>query len=154
MTKTKTIIRKDNGVKLKYKVKPNWKLDTWAKPKDRKEVLSKLEYALVRNCTEWEACAYAWISQQTLIEWKKEDPKLSERIDDRKKLYKQAIKFKSYERAMNSKNKDSTEILFKIDDDYKEKKQLEVWETSLVAIARLMQQKRLDKEKENGNTEN
>lgn len=147
MVKTKVITRKDNWAKLKYKVKPNWKLDTWAKPKDRTEILNKLEYALVRNCSEWEACAYAWISQQTLIEWKKADPKLSERIDDRKKLYKQAIKFKSYERAMNSRNKDSTEILFKIDDSYKDRKEIDVGETSLVAIAKMMQQKRLDREK-------
>jgi hypothetical protein len=48
---------------------------------------------------------------------------------------------------MNSRNKDSTEILFKIDDSYKDRKEIDVGETSLVAIAKMMQQKRLDREK-------
>ena len=147
MARTKTIIRKDNWVKLKYKVKPDWKLATWRPSKQTPEILEKLKMALMRNCTETEACAYAEIDPSTLTARKNADPKFSKQIQAWKEMYKQAIKFKSYERAMNAKNKDSTEILFRIDDSYKERKEIDMWETSLVAIAKIMQQKRLDKEK-------
>jgi hypothetical protein len=49
---------------------------------------------------------------------------------------------------MNAKNKDSTEILFKVDKSYSDKQDIDVkWEVSLVWIAKAMQQKRLDREK-------
>lgn len=145
--KTKTIIRKDNWVKLKYKLDKNGKVMTWRPTKKTEDVLQKLKYAFMRNCTEAEACAYAEIWESTLNKRKEDDPKFIEQIRAWKAMYAQSIKFKSYERAMNAKNKDSTDILFKIDDSYKERKEIDVWETSLVAIAKAMQQKRLENEK-------
>ena len=148
MVKTKVITRKDNWVKLKYKVKPDWKLDTWRPTKQTPELMEKLKYALMRNCTETEACAYAEIDPSTLTARKNADPKFSKQIQAWKEMYVQAIKFKSYERAMNAKNKDSTEILFKVDKSYSDKQDIDVkWEVSLVWIAKAMQQKRLDREK-------
>lgn len=148
MVKTKVITRKDNWVKLKYKVKPDWKLATGRPTKQTPEILEKLKTALMRNCTETEACAYAEIDPSTLTARKNADPKFSKQIQAWKEMYIQAIKFKSYERAMNAKNKDSTEILFKIDKSYSDKIDADIkWEISLVDIAKQMQQKRLDREK-------
>lgn len=131
-----------------YPVKENWKLATWKPTKKTEAVLNKLQFALERGCTEWEACAYAGIKQQTLVNWKNDDKELVEQIEAWKSLYVQQIKFKSFERAMNEKNRDSTDILFKIDKRYSDKVDANVkWELSLVSIAKQMQQKRLDREK-------
>lgn len=154
MPKTKVVKRKlplwstKGWEKAKYKVKPNWKLDTWKPSKKTTATLNKLQYALMRGCTEWEACAYAEIRQQTLIEWKNESKEFAEQIEHWKEMYIQAIKFASYDRAMNRKNRDSTDILFKVDKRYSDKAEVEhKWEISLIDIAREMQQKRLDQEK-------
>jgi len=56
---------------------------------------------------------------------KEDDPKFIEQIRAWKELYVQAIKFKSYERAMNAKNRDSTDILFKVDKSYSDKSEVE-----------------------------
>lgn len=45
------------------------------------EVLNKLEEAFLLGCTDKEACLMADITQQTLIEWKKDKPDFSERIE-------------------------------------------------------------------------
>lgn len=148
MPRTKVITRKDNGVKLRYKVDKNWKVMTWRPTKKTPEVLDKLKEALMKGCTEWEACAYAEIDPTTLVDRKKADPKFSLQIEHWKELYVQAIKFASYNRAINEKNRDSTDILFKIDKRYTDKQDIDVkWELSLVWIAKAMQQKRLDREK-------
>ena len=131
-----------------FKVRKDWKLDTWRPTKKTDDILQKLKYAFMRNCTEAEACAYAEIWESTLNKRKEDDPKFIEQIRAWKEMYVQAIKFKSYERAMNAKNKDSTEILFKVDKSYSDKIDADIkWEVSLVNIAKAMQQKRLDKEK-------
>ena len=131
-----------------FKVRKDWKLATGRPTKKTDDVLQKLKYAFMRNCTEAEACAYAEIWESTLNKWKEEDPKFIEQIRAWKELYVQAIKFKSYERAMNAKNRDSTDILFKVDKSYSDKSEVEhKWQISLVDIAKEMQQKRLDKEK-------
>lgn len=152
--KTVTINRKvrewskKRSNKQTLKVRKDWKLDTWRPTKKTDGVLEKLKTALMRNCTEAEACSYAWIDQSTLIDWKKQDPKFSKRVDDCKNLYKQAIKFASYERALNTKNRDSTDILFKIDPTYQDTKEIKhSWTVSLVHLARLTQEKRLENEK-------
>jgi hypothetical protein len=41
-------------------------------------------------------------------------------------MYPQAIKFASFDRAMNEKNRDSTDILFKIDKRYSDKQDIDV----------------------------
>lgn len=141
-----TVERK--STKQTFKVRPDWKLDTWRPTKKTPEVLEKLKYAFMRNCTEAEASAYAEISEDTLNKRKAEDPNFIKQIRAWKDMYVQAIKFKSYERAMNAKNKDSTEILFKVDKSYSDKQDIDVkGEVSLVWIAKAMQQKRLDREK-------
>ena len=146
--KTKVITRKDNGVKLRYKVDKNWKVMTWRPTKKTPEILQKLKEAYMRNCTDEEACAYAEISESALNRRKDEDPKFKEQIKHWRWLYVQAIKFASYERALNTKNRDATDILFKIDKSYSDKQDIDVkWEISLVWIAKAMQQKRLDREK-------
>ena len=131
-----------------FKVRKDWKLDTWRPTKKTPEILNKLQDALMKWCTEWEACAYAGITQQVLVNWKNEDKNLIEQIQAWKDMYIQAIKFASYDRAMNRKNRDSTDILFKIDKRYSDKIDADIkWEISLVDIAKQMQQKRLDREK-------
>lgn len=152
--KTKIIKRKlplwstKGWEEAKYQLKPNGKLATWKPSKKTPEVLKKLQEALMKWCTEWEACAYAEISQQVLVKRKNEDKEFVEQIEHRKEMYIQAIKFVSYERAMNEKNRDSTDILFKVDKRYSDKQDIDVkWEVSLVWIAKAMQQKRLDREK-------
>ena len=131
-----------------FKVRKDWKLATWRPTKKTDDILQKLKYAFMRNCTEAEACAYAEIWESTLNKRKEDDPKFIEQIRAWKELYVQAIKFKSYERAMNAKNRDSTDILFKVDKSYSDKSEVEhKWQISLVDIAKEMQQKRLDREK-------
>ena len=66
------------------------------------------------------------ISQVSLIKWKKEDAELVNTIEHWKEMYIQAIKFASFERAMNEKNRDSTDILFKIDKRYSDKQDIDV----------------------------
>ena len=71
----------------------------------------------------------------------------TEQIEAWKDLYVQQIKFKSFKRAMNEKNRDSTDILFKIDKRYSDKVDANVKaEVSLVWIAKAVQQKRIDRE--------
>lgn len=131
-----------------FKVRKDWKLDTWRPTKKTPELLGKLKDALMKGCTEAEACAYAGLDQSTLIDWKNEDKNFAKQIEQWKELYVQAIKFASYNRAMNEKNRDATDILFKIDKRYSDKVDANVkWEISLVDIAKQMQQKRLDREK-------
>lgn len=160
MPKTKIVKRKLplNSTKgweqAKYQIKPNGKIMTWKPSKKTPETLSKLQEALMKWCTEWEACAYAWIRQQTLIEWKNDSKEFSEQIDHWKEMYIQALKFVSFQRAMNENNKDATEILFKVDKRYSDKQDIDVkWEVSLVSIAKQMQQKRLDREKDSDLTD-
>ena len=149
--KSKVIKRKlplGETVEARYKLNLDWKILTWRPVKKTPELLKKLQEALMKWCTEQEACAYAWISQVSLIKWKKEDAELVNTIEHRKEMYIQAIKFASFERAMNKKNRDSTDILFKVDKRYSDKQDIDVkWEVSLVWIAKAMQQKRLDREK-------
>lgn len=45
------------------------------------ETLSKLEEAFLMGCSDKEACLIAGITQQTLIEWKKDKPEFTERIE-------------------------------------------------------------------------
>ena len=148
---SRTVIRKDTWVKITYKLDERGKTQVWRKSKKTPEVLQKLEEAYRVNCTDEEACAHAWISESTLNNWKNEDEKFLEQIKAWRKSYYYSIKNASYERAMDIKNKDSTEILFKIDKSYSDKVDANVkWELSLVSIAKQMQQKRLDKEKQDG----
>ena len=145
---SRTVIRKDNGVKIKYTLDERGKTQVGRKSKKTPEVLKKLEEAFMVNCSEEEACAHAWITETTLNNWKNEDPKFIERIKACKKSYFYAIKNASFQRAQNIKNRDSTDILFKIDKSYSDKQDIDVkWEVSLVWIAKAMQQKRLDREK-------
>ena len=155
MVKTKKIGRKlplnstKGWTEAVYKVTADGKIMTWRKTKKTPELLIKLQDALMKWCTEWEACAYVGIRQQTLIERKKESKEFSEQIEHWKRMYVQALKFVSYQRAMTYANKDATEILFKIDKRYSDKHDIDVkWEISLVWIAKAMQQKRLDREKD------
>lgn len=132
----------------KYRVKKDWKLDTWRPTKKTPEVLEKLREAFKVNCTEEEASAHAWISLDTLNNWKANDPDFLNKIRQWKKEYFYDIKKASHERAQNIKNRDSTDILFKIDKSYSDKQDIDVkGEVSLVWIAKAMQQKRLDREK-------
>ena len=134
--------------KQTFNVRKDGKLDTWRPTKKTPEVLQKLKYAYMRNCTDAEACAYAEIWESTLNKRKDEDPNFIEQIRSWRAMYIQAIKFASYDRAMDKKNRDSTDILFKVDKSYSDKSEVEhKWEISLIDIAREMQQKRLDKEK-------
>lgn len=131
-----------------FKVRKDWKLDTGRPTKKTPEVLEKLKYAFMRNCTEEEASAYAGISYDTLNKRKAEDENFIKEIKAWRAMYVQAIKFASFERASDTKNRDATDILFKIDKSYSDKQDIDVkWEVSLVWIAKAMQQKRLDKEK-------
>lgn len=134
-------------VKVKYKLNLDWKILTWRPAKKTPELLKNLQEALMKGCTEQEACAYAWISQVSLIKRKKEDANLVNTIAHWKSLYAQHIKFASFDRAMDTDNKDSTDILFKIDKRYSDKQDIDVkGEISLVWLAKAMQQKRLDSE--------
>ena len=150
--KTK-IIRRPNPnkegkmIKVKYKVDKNGKIATGRPTKKTPEVLKKLEEAFLYNCTEAEACAYAWITEQTLNERKKADPKFYEWIQWAKSQYYYAIKKTSYTRATNVRTKDSTEILFRIDSRYKEKQEEKNTTVTIVDVARIMQERRLAREK-------
>ena len=144
---SKVIVRSD-WTKAKYKVKKDWKLDVWRPTKKTPEVLKKLEEAYRVNCTDEEASAHAGIWLRTLNDWKEQDPEFSQQIQAWKKSYYFSIKNASFQRAQNIKNRDSTDILFKIDKSYSDKQDIDVkGEVSLVWIAKAMQQKRLDREK-------
>lgn len=144
---SKIIVRSD-WTKAKYKVKKDWKLDVWRPTKKTPDVLKKLEEAYRVNCTDEEASAHAWISLRTLNDWKEQDAEFLQQIQAWKKSYYFSIKNASFQRAQNIKNRDATDILFKIDKSYSDKQDIDVkWEVSLVWIAKAMQQKRLDREK-------
>lgn len=142
------IITKSNWTKAKMAVRKDWKLDTWRPTKKTKEVLKKLQAAYEVNCTDEEAASHAGISEATLNNRKKEDADFLEQIRQWRRSYNFRIRETSFKRATNVKNRDSTDILFKIDKRYSDKQDIDVkWEVSLVWIAKIMQQKRLDKEK-------
>lgn len=151
--KTKVIKRKPPewtnkwGKKARYGVKKNWKLATWCPSKKTQEVLDKLQEALMKKCTEWEACAYAWIDPTTLVKWKNEDPEFSKRIDKCKTMYMQAVKFASYERMMNLKNRDATDILMKLDKEFTDKVEVK-WEITLRDAIKAIKEKRLGNSEE------
>lgn len=146
---SRTVVRKDTGVKITYKLDERGKTQVGRKSKKTPEVLQKLEEAYRVNCTDEEACAHAWIAESTLNNWKNEDEKFLEQIRQWRKSYYYEIKNASFKRAQNTKNRDATDILFKIDKSYSDKQDIDVkWEVSLVWIAKAMQQKRLDKEKQ------
>lgn len=133
----------------KYKLKKDWKLDTGRPTKKTPEVLEKLREAYKVNCTDEEACSHAWISLGTLDTWKANDADFSRQIQRWRKEYYYDIKKASHERAMNTKNRDATDILFKVDKSYSDKQEIEhKWTVSLVDIAKQVQDERLDKEKE------
>jgi hypothetical protein len=130
------------------KLKANWKQDTWRPTKKTTEVLKKLQEAYEVNCTDEEAASHAGISEATLNNRKKEDEKFLELIHQWRRSYTFHIREASFKRAKNTKNRDSTEILFKIDNRYSDKQDIDVKaDVSLVGIAKRMQQKRLDREK-------
>lgn len=143
-------ITKSNWVTAKMKLKEDWKtMDTWRPTKKTKEVLKKLQAAYEVNCTDEEAASHAGISEATLNNRKKEDENFLEQIRQWRRSYNFHIREASFARAKNIKNRDSTDILFKIDKRYSDKQDIDVkWEVSLVSIAKAMQQKRLDQEKE------
>lgn len=150
--KSKTITRKNPNqdgkpVKVKYQLKKDWKIMTWRPTRKTPEVLQKLEEAYKYNCTDEEACAHAGIWVSTLQDWKKEDEKFSEQIFKWKQAYGYAIKKTSYERATNVRTRDSTEILFRIDDRYKEKQEEKSQTITILDVARIMQERRLSREK-------
>ena len=149
--KTKVIKRPQNTkwgkpVKVKYKIRKDWKTDTGRPTKKTPEVISKLQEAYLYNCTDEEACAYAWISETALNEWKKKDEKFKERVHWAKQQYAFAVKRASYQRAINTRTKDSTEILFRIDKRYKEEEEKQNTTVTILDIARIMQEKRLARE--------
>ena len=149
--KTKVIKRPQNTkwgkpVKVKYKIRKDGKTDTGRPTKKTPEVIKKLQEAYLYNCTDEEACAYAWISETALNDWKKKDEKFKERIHWAKQQYAFAIKRASYKRATNIKTKDSTEILFRIDKRYKEEEEKQNTTVTILDIARIMQEKRLARE--------
>lgn len=148
--KTKVIKRPQNTlwgkpVKAKYKVKKDWKLDTWRPTKKTPEVLGKLQEAFWYKCTEEEACAYAWIWYTTFKERKEKDKEFATNIQLWKNAYIVNIKKASYQRAMNTKNKDSTEILMKVDKDFSDKVEVK-WEVTLVDAIAMLKQKRLEQQ--------
>ena len=151
--KTKVIKRPQNTlggklVKAKYKVNKDGKLATWRPTKRTPEVIEKLQEAFLYNCTEQEACAYAGIDQSTFIDWKKADEEFAKWVEWAKSQYAYAIKKTSYARATNVRTKDSTEILFRIDKRYKEQDDSNKNTTvTILDIARIMQEKRLSREK-------
>ena len=150
--KSKTITRPNPNqegktIKAKYKVNKNGKLATWRPTKRTPEVEKKLEDAFWYNCTDEEACAYAWIWLRTLNDWKEKDEAFSQQVQQWKKVYAFNIKKTSYERATNVKNEDSTKILFRIDDRYKEKQEEKSQTITILDVARIMQERRLSREK-------
>lgn len=140
-------ITKSNWVTCTMKLTPEWKCVTWRPTKKTEEVMKKLAEAYWVNCTDEEAAAHAEISLRTLDYWKEKDEKFLQQIQAWKWSYRFEIKNASFQRAKDIKNKDSTEILFKIDKAYSDKAEIEhKWQVSLITIAKEMQQKRLNKE--------
>ena len=149
--KTKVIARKPREWSKKrtnkqvFKVRKDWKLNTWRPTKKTPEVLNKLKEAFWFKCTEAEACAYAWISERVLNKRKEEDENFIQQIQLWKNAYIVNIKKASYQRAMNTKNKDSTEILMKVDKDFSDKVEVK-WEVTLVDAIAMLKQKRLEQQ--------
>lgn len=142
------IIEKSDWTKAKMPLRKDWKCATWRPTKKTKDILDKLQEAYEYNCTDAEAAAHAGISESTINNWKEQDADFLELIQRWRKSYRFAIKKASFERAKDTKNRDSTDILFKIDKEYSDKQDIDVKaDISFVGIAKRMQQKRLDREK-------
>ena len=141
------IIEKSDWTKAKMPLRKDWKCDTWRPTKKTKDILDKLQAAYEINCTDAEAAAHAGISESTINKWKAEDEDFMEQIQRWRRAYRFAIKKASFERAKDVKNRDSTDILFKIDKEYSDKVDANLKaEVSLIWIAKAVQQKRIDRE--------
>jgi len=94
---------------INYKIKENWKKNTWRPSGLTQEVLNKLVEEFRYDATVEEACSYAWISVQLFYKWLKEDQKFYEEID-------RAIKF-PFKKARNTliwlMDSDKEEIQYK-----------------------------------------
>lgn len=131
----------------KYKIWKDGKLITWRPTKKTPELMEKLKYAFSINCTDEEACAYAGIHRDTFYDRINNDKDFSDKIKMFKQQYLIDVRWVSKQRAMDVKNKDSTEIVFKIDKRYSDKAEVDVGESSLIAIAKLAEESRLKREK-------
>lgn len=157
--RVKTIQRTENKErpnwsKAKYKIKKDWKLNTWRPTKKTKELIEKLVDLFSIDCTDEEACALVGITTETFYKRMNEDKKFSDTIIRAKKKYFEDIRRASKDRAMNTKNRDSTDILFKRDERYKDRNELDVWGEaikSLLSFAKDKQQKRIENENNNAN---
>ena len=131
----------------KYKIREDGKLNTWRPTKKTPEVIEKLKEAFALNCTDEEACAYAGIHRDTFYDRVNNDKNFSDKIKMFKQQYLIDVRWVSKKRAMDEKNKDSTEIIFKLDKRYSDKSEVDVGESSLVALAKLAEEGRLKREK-------
>lgn len=137
--------KKENNAK--YKIRKNGKLNTWRPTKKTPELMEKLKYAFSINCTNEEACAYAGIHPDTFYDRINNDKDFSDKIKMFKQQYLIDVRGVSKKRAMDEMNNDSTKIIFKLDKRYSDKAEIDVGESSLVALAKLAEEDRLKREK-------
>ena len=111
---------------INYKVKENWKKNTWRPTSLTQEVLNKLIEEFRYDATVEEACSYAWISVQLFYKWLKEDQKFFEEIDRAIKRPFRMCRNKLIDLAANAEKEElqfkaTQEFLSKRDSRYKAK---------------------------------
>ena len=97
-----TIIDK-KGRKITYKLKENWKKDTWQPTKYSEKMVVKLEELFEIDCNVKEACSQVGIHPDTYYEWLKRYPDFAERMEKAKEWSLVYVKQRHVE-LMHSKN--------------------------------------------------
>lgn len=137
---------------LEYKVKENWKLDTWRPTVIDDNVIQKLAYAFRCDCTINEACAYAGIHPNTYYEKIKQDKKFMELMDKSKELFLVDVKTRARELMQTAESESVSWTLLKNalekrDPNYKQKIETENTTTvnvSFVWIAMRAKEQRME----------
>lgn len=124
-----TIIDK-NGRKVTYRLKKNWKKDTWNPTKKTEKLITQLEELFMVDCNIKEACSQVGISMQTYYEWREQDKDFAERMDKAKERPQIFAKQKLM-MLMNSKNEkivtqNTLEFLKNRSPDWKTKQEIKV----------------------------
>lgn len=137
---------------LEYKVKENWKLDTWRPTVIDDNVIQKLAYAFRCDCTINEACAYAGIHPNTYYEKIKKDKMFMELMDKSKELFLVDVKTRARELMQTAESESVSWTLLKNalekrDPNYKPKAEVENNTTvnvSFVGIAMRAKEQRME----------
>lgn len=128
------VVIDSKGVKRKYKIDKNWKVENvWRPTSMTEDTIKELERMFEQDSTVSEACLYAGISTVTYYSKLKEDKDFSNRMR-KAQSYAKIMARKTLLKSINSKDekvaqKWSIEFLKRRDGRYSDKLDSTVWDT-------------------------